>query len=145
MYCDVKLENILVIVSDFVYLVDFGIVCVVFDLGLIQIGIVVGIYNYMVLEWFIGDEVIYCVDIYVLVCVLGECLIGVLLYWVDSVEWLIVVYLMDFVLQFSQLWFGCVLLVLDQVIVKGMVKNFVECFMSVGDLVIVVYDVFNYI
>lgn len=51
----------------------------------------------MVFEWFFNDEVIYCVDIYVLVCVLYECLIGVLLYCVDSVGILVSFYLMGFI------------------------------------------------
>lgn len=96
----------------------------------------------MVFEWFFNDEVIYCVDIYVLVCVLYECLIGVLLYCVDSVGILVSFYLMGFIFQFSVICLG-IFKVFDVVVVCGMVKKFEDCYVSVGDLVLVVYEVFS--
>lgn len=139
MYCDVKLENILVSVDDFVYFVDFGIVSVIIDEKLIQFGNMVGIFYYMVLEWFSELYVIYCVDIYVLICVLYECLIGLLLYQGDQFS-VMGVYINQVILWFSMVWLG-ILVVFDVVIVCGMVKNLEDCYVICGDLLVVVYVV----
>src|SRR6185312_7826389 len=73
---DVKPSNVLVMPSEFVYLIDFGIAHEESDTRITQTGSVLGTVAYMAPERFTTGHADARADIYALACVLHECLTG---------------------------------------------------------------------
>src|ERR1700734_386521 len=75
---DIKPTNILVTLSDFVYVVDFGIARLIGgrQTPLTNSGVTIGTLHYMAPERFIGHDIDGRADIYSLACLLHECLTG---------------------------------------------------------------------
>lgn len=63
---------------------DFGIACVVVGSDLIVTGVVIGTVLYFVFEQVEGKVVDYCVDLYVLGCVVYCCFLGMILWMLDN-------------------------------------------------------------
>src|SRR3984885_5829336 len=75
---DIKPSNILGTLSDFVYVVDFGIARSIGgrQTPLTHTGVTIGTLHYMAPERFIGHDIDGRADIYSLACLLHECLTG---------------------------------------------------------------------
>jgi len=77
-YCDFKLVNVLFVDGDFV-VIDFGIVYVVDDVWLILIGLVMGMFGYLLFEVIDGERVSEVIDwwgwVVMLVFVVSGCLL----------------------------------------------------------------------
>ncbi|KUH81392.1 MULTISPECIES: serine/threonine-protein kinase [unclassified Mycobacterium] len=92
---DVKPQNIIVTLSDFPYLVDFGIAEAKGDSGLTTTGMQIGTFDYMAPERFRDREVTPAADVYSLACVLYECLTGVAPFPKSSLEQMMSAHLMS--------------------------------------------------
>lgn len=79
-YCDVLLQNIMLIILGEVKLVDFGIVKVRLCMMEMQVGIIKGKFYYMVFEQVYGYKFDVCIDIFVVGMVFYEVLVGCLVY-----------------------------------------------------------------
>ncbi len=119
---DVKPSNILLEDDDFAYLIDFGIARAAGEVGLTQIGDVIGTYHYMAPERFKNAEIDARSDIYSLACVLYECLTAQRPFPGDTLEQQIGNHLTTPPPRPSSINAG-VPIGLDMVIARGLAKN----------------------
>lgn len=75
LYCDIKLVNFFVDEYGIVWIIDFGFVKIVDFEDFSCMGDFVGMFCYMVLEWFLGGND-YCLDIYLFGFIFYELVIG---------------------------------------------------------------------
>ncbi len=134
---DVKPENILISgagVSDFAYLVDFGIASDASDAKLTTLGATIGTFAYMAPERFDEGTITGRADTYSLACVLHEILTGAKPYQVTSVSALIHAHLTADPPRPSTMVRG-VPIGFDAVIARGMAKNPAHRYASSGEFV----------
>lgn len=132
---DVKPSNALVTVSDFVYLIDFGIAHDAAATKLTRTGGVVGSMAYMAPERFVHGTADPRADVYSLTCVLHECLTGTMPFPGSSIEQQIAAHLTAAPPKASSQRPGLPT-ALDDVVARGMAKDPDERFQTTRDLAI---------